>query len=114
MPGCLVHTGVITQLICEAQETKGELADLWFDITNAYRSIPMSLVEVTLQRHHVPNNIRNLILDFYNNFWNRFMSGSETSNWHWLEKGIISGCTISVTLFTLTMNMVAKSADVEC
>ncbi|KAK7889536.1 hypothetical protein WMY93_025096 [Mugilogobius chulae] len=33
---------------------------------------------------------------------------------HRLEKGIITGCTISVTLFALAMNMLVKSAEPEC
>ena len=114
VPGCLEHTGVVTQLIREARESKGDLAVLWLDLTNAYGSIPHSLVEIALQKHHVPSNIRVLILDYYNNFRMRVTSGSTTSNWHRLEKGIITGCTISVTLFALAMNMVAKSAEVEC
>ncbi len=44
----------------------------------------------------------------------RVTSGSETSDWHCIRKGIITGCTISVILFALAMNMVVKSAEVEC
>ncbi|KAK0146517.1 hypothetical protein N1851_014151 [Merluccius polli] len=44
----------------------------------------------------------------------RVTSGSETSDWHRIGKGIITGCTISVILFALAMNMVVKSAEVEC
>ena len=39
---------------------------------------------------------------------------SETSDWHRIGKGIITGCTISVILFAPAMNMVVKSAEVEC
>lgn len=39
-PGCLEHSGVVTQLIREAREGKGDLAVLWLDLTNAYDSIP--------------------------------------------------------------------------
>ncbi|KAK0141886.1 Transposable element Tcb2 transposase [Merluccius polli] len=35
VPGCLEHTGVVTQLIREAREGKGDLAVLWLDLTNA-------------------------------------------------------------------------------
>ena len=38
----------------------------------------------------------------------------KTSEWHKLEKGIITGCTISVILFALAMNMLVKSAEVQC
>ncbi|XP_077380867.1 uncharacterized protein LOC144020874 [Festucalex cinctus] len=113
-PGCLEHTGVVTQLIREAHENRGDLAVLWLDLTNAYGSIPHKLVELALHLHHVPNKIKDLILDYYANFRLRFTSGSVTSDWHRLGKGIITGCTISVTLFALAMNMVVKAAEVEC
>lgn len=53
-------------------------------------------------------------MDYYNNFQTRVSSGPIKSEWHRLEKGIIMVCTISVALFTLAMNIVVKSAEVEC
>lgn len=47
--------------------------------------------------NHVPNKVKTLILD---------SAGLTTYNWHKLEVGIITGCTISVTLFALAVNMV--------
>lgn len=75
VPGCLEHTGVVTQLIREAKESKGDLATLWLDLANAYGSIPHKLVETALVRHHVPVKIRNLIMDYYNNLGARVSSG---------------------------------------
>ncbi|XP_059199347.1 uncharacterized protein LOC131979398 [Centropristis striata] len=114
VPGCLEHTGVVTQLIREAREGRGDLAVLWLDLTNAYGSIPHKLVEVALERHHVPQKVKHLILDYYSKFSLRVSSGEMTSDWHQLEVGIITGCTISVTLFALAMNMLVKAAEPEC
>lgn len=114
VPGCLEHSGVVTQLIREAREGKGNRAVLWLDLANAYGSIPHKLVEVALGRHHVPSSIKILIMDYYNNFNLRFTSGKVTSERHHLEKGIITGCTVSVILFSLAMNMLVKSAEPEC
>jgi len=52
VPGCLEHTRVVTQLIREAQENKGDLVVLWLDLANTYGSIPHKLVEEALNRHH--------------------------------------------------------------
>lgn len=51
-------------------------------------------------------------MDYYDNFRVRLTSGSVTSDWHCLGKGIITGRTVSVTLFALAMNMVVKPAEV--
>lgn len=76
---------------------------LWLDLKNTYGSIPHKLVEEALQRHHVSNKITELIVDYYNNFQMRMVS----------ERGIITGCTISATLFCLAMNMIIKATEVE-
>ncbi|XP_015259791.1 PREDICTED: uncharacterized protein LOC107104322 [Cyprinodon variegatus] len=114
MPGCLEHTGVITQLIREARENRGDLAVLWLDLANAYGSIPHKLVSKALTTYHVPEKITELIWDYYSGFSLRFTTGTTTSAWHRLEKGIITGCTMSVVLFALSMNMLVKAAEVEC
>lgn len=108
------HTGVVSQLLREARENKGNLAVLWLDLANAYGSIPHRLVEKALQKHHIPENIRELIMDYYNNFHARVSAGPETSDCCRLEIGIITGCTLSVILFSLAMNMLVKSAEPEC
>ena len=114
VPGCLEHTGVVTQLIREARENKGDLTVLWLDLANAYGSIPHKLVQTTMTKHHVPHHVADLILDYYDQFRMRVTAGEVTSEWHKLEVGIITGCTISVTLFALAMNMIVKSAEPEC
>lgn len=86
---------------------------LWLDLANAYGSISPKLVQLSLMKYHVPERIQNLILDYYSNFSLRVSSGSQASAWHRLEKGIITGCTISVSLFALAMTMLVKSAEVE-
>ncbi|KAI4901999.1 hypothetical protein NFI96_003045 [Prochilodus magdalenae] len=114
VPGCLEHTGVVTLLIRQAREGNGDLSVLWLDLANAYGSIPHKLVEITLARHHIPHKIKDLVLNYYRNFRLGVMSGSITSSWHRLEKGIITGCTISDILFALAMNMLVKAAETEC
>ena len=98
MPGCMEHTGMVSQLIREARENNGNLAVLWLDLANTYGSIPHKVVEETLCRYHVLSFVSNLILDYYYNFTLRVTSGTKTSDWHRLERGIITSCTISATV----------------
>ena len=49
---------------------------LWLDLKNTYESIPHSLVEETLKRHHVPNKITEIIVDYYNDFQMRTVPGN--------------------------------------
>lgn len=93
MPWRLDHTGVVTHLIREAREIKGDLATLWL---KAYKSVLHKLVETALIRHQVLEKFCDLIMDCYNDFSATITSGQVTSAWYRLEKGIITGCTILV------------------
>lgn len=84
----------MTQLIREAREGRVDLAVLWLELRNAYGSIPHNMVEVALERHHVPQKVKDLILDYYSKFSLRVSSVLLTSDWHQLEMGIITGCTL--------------------
>lgn len=110
VPGCIKHTGVVTQLIRKAQEGRGEMVVLWLHLFNAYWSRPHKLVETS----HVPGKIRDLILYYYSCFSLRVTSGTVTPASQQLEKGIITECSNSVILFAAAMNMLVKSVEVEC
>ena len=102
------------QLIREARENNGNLTVLWLDLANAYGSILHKLVEDILCRHHVPSSVSNLISDYYNDFRLNVMSNTTASYLHRLERDIIIGCMISATLLSLAINIIIKSAEVEC
>ena len=63
-----------------------------------------------MRRQFKETREEDLILDDYNSFSLRLSSGSTTSEWHKLEKGINTGCTVSVIL----LNMLVKSFEVQC
>ena len=113
IPGCMEHARVISQLLKEAKTNKGNLAVLWLD-HKMLTKIPHKLVELTLKRYHVPDRISNLIQDYYNIFKMRIMTKGSILAWHNLERGIITGCTISATVFTLAMNLLIKTTELEC
>ena len=84
------------------------------DLANAYGSILHKLISEALNRHHVPPSVCDLIADYNKNLRLKAGSSTVTSEWQTLEKGIIIGCTISAVVFSLTMNMLVKAAEVEC
>lgn len=67
VPGSLEHAGVVSKLIKEAWENRGDLVGCGW-LSNANGSIPYKLVEGALNWHHVPGKFRDLILDYYNKF----------------------------------------------
>ncbi|XP_052093724.1 uncharacterized protein LOC127729844 [Mytilus californianus] len=109
--GCIEHTSVLTQILREAKEKKSDLAVLWLDFANAYGSIPHKLVDLTLQRYHVPTTIRTMLQEYFDHIEMRFTVGDFTTAWQRLEVGILTGCTVSVVLFAAAMNLILKSVE---
>ncbi|KAL1276034.1 hypothetical protein QQF64_035657 [Cirrhinus molitorella] len=109
--GCLEHTSIVTKIIEGAKKNGGDLAVLWLDLTNAYGRIPQKLVDLTLKTYHVPEHFQKLLQHYYNNFNMRFTCGDFTTDWQRLEVGILTGCTISVILFSVTMNLLVRSVE---
>lgn len=94
----------------QSKRNKGDLVVLWLDLTNVYRSISHMLIKGALERHHVPEVIWILIAGYNTNFYIR-VTRSTTSD---LVRGIITSYTISAAFFALGINMLVKSAEVEC
>ena len=111
--GCMEHTAVLSQLIREAKAEKKGLVVVWLDIANAYGSIPHGLIQLALKRAHVPEDFCKLVESYYANMNIRFTTKNFTTEWQRVEKGIITGCTLSVILFALSMTMLVMSVKDE-
>ena len=111
--GCLEHTAILSQLITEAKSRKDNLVITWLDIANAYGSLVHLLIMVALERTHVPEEVRALVASYYGDFQVRFTTENFTTTWQKVEKGIITGCTLSVILFAVTMTMLVASTKKE-
>ena len=111
--GCLEHTALLSQLIREAKAGKGNLVVTWLDIANAYGSMPHSLILIALERIHVPERVIQLVKSYYADVKIRFSAKKFTTEWQKVEKGIITGCTISVILFAIAMTMLVMSVRKE-
>ena len=111
--GCLEHTAILTQLISEAKKNKTNLVSVWLDIANAYGSIAHKLLQLALERTHIPEPVRELVRSYYDKVEIRFTTNKFTTNWIRVERGIITGCTLSVILFAQTMTMLLASTKKE-
>ncbi len=107
------HTGFLSQLIQEAKEKKGSLTVVWLDFANAYGSIPHNLIQVALDYYHIPHNIQGMITSYLRDIKLRFQSAKFTTKWQPVEKGIVTGCTISPILFIMGINLIISAASTK-
>ena len=112
--GCIEHNGVLTQLVKEAKQKNGDLTLIWLDLANAYGSIPHRLIDLAMTRYYIPLRIQEMVLSYYHNIKVRFSTKAFTTTPQRVEKGIVTGCTISVVLFVMAFNILIQSAKSEC
>ncbi|XP_060584269.1 uncharacterized protein LOC132740392 [Ruditapes philippinarum] len=108
--GCVKHTSAITQLIQEAKTGKKDLTVVWLDLANANGSIPHQLIYTALKHYHVDNHVQKIITSYLDGIKLRFSIGDQLTKWQKFEKGIVTGCTVSVVLFVMGMNLLINAA----
>ena len=112
--GCIEHNCVISQLLHEVKTRKGDLTLIWLDLANAYGSVPHRLIDLAMTRYFLPMRIQELVLMYYHKVRVRFSTRTFTTSPQRVEKGIVTGCTISVILFVMAFNLLIKTAESEC
>ena len=79
-----------------------------------YGSVPHKLIEEAIRKYHLPNKVQHLITEYYNKISVRFTVQEFAKNWKRLEKGIVTGSTVSVMLFVMAINLFVSSALKKC
>lgn len=95
---------MISQMIQEAKQSKGDLTFVWLDLMIVYGSIPHDLIQLLLHHYYVRVSIQALITSYLGGIKLRFTSVNFSTNWQSLQSGIPTRCTISPTLFIMGMN----------
>ena len=108
VPGCWEHMSMVWKALKEARENKGDIANVWLDIANAYGSIPHQLIFLALRRYGVPEKWISIVTNYYQGLWSRSFSESAPSSWQEHKRGIFAGCTLSIVLFVAAMNIVLE------
>ena len=94
---------------------KKDLTVVWLDLTNAYGTIPHTLIEESPKHYHtcISKHFRGIIRSYFGGINLQFTTNRFTTTWQPLQKGIVTGCTISVILFVMGMNMIIKAGERE-
>ena len=117
IPGCWEHMSVVWEALSDAKLAKKDLSSVWLDLANAYGSVPHELIFFALKRYGIPDRWFSIVKNYYESLWSKSFDNSAPSSWHHHERGIFTGCTISIVLFVAAINVVIEyitSEPVEC
>ncbi|XP_060084535.1 uncharacterized protein LOC132563801 [Ylistrum balloti] len=95
----------------EVKADKSDLTMVWLDLAIAYGGIPHKLIVVALHHYHTPEHVISILKKHSNGMQLRFTTNNFTTTWQDLEKGIVTGCTVTPILFVMGMNIIMKVAD---
>ncbi|GFS26307.1 reverse transcriptase [Elysia marginata] len=108
--GCLEHAKMIWEAIQRAKSEKLNLDVVWLDLANAYGSVSLEMIQLSLRMYLVPEDMQLMLDDYFSGFSMRFPTSDYTTNWSNLEVGIAMGCTISPILFVMATEVILKAA----
>ena len=78
--GCLEHATMIWEAIQRAKSEKLNLDVIWFDLANAYGSVPHQMIQLALRMYHGPEDIQVMLDDYFSGFRMRFSTNSYTTD----------------------------------
>ena len=79
VPGCIEHSSMIWEAIQRAKKRRLSLYVVWLDLANACGSVPHQLIWKTLETHHVPRHVVQIIQTYFDGFMMRFSTKTYTT-----------------------------------
>ena len=77
--GCIEHIQVLQEVIQDAKHLKKTLHSSYFDLSDAYGSVPHSLIEYCLKHYHVPEIETRYIMDLYSKLEGKIVTNEWSS-----------------------------------
>ena len=111
--GCIEHNLVMEEIIKDAKHNKKTLHITFFDLEDAFGSVPHSLIDKTLERNFIPENIRMYFHNLYNHARAVVQTKSWRSNPFTFKRGVFRGDPISPIIFLLVFNPILQELQTQ-
>ena len=104
--GCIEHNAAMEEVIKDVRSKKRTAHITFFDLEDAYGSVPGSLIQETLRRNHLPPNI----LSYFSSCYSNCQAVVDTPNWRSNPfkfcRGVFQGDPVSPVIFLMAFNPV--------
>ena len=106
--GCIEHNVVMEEIIKDAKHNKRTTHIIFFDLEDAFGSVPYSLIDVTLERNVIPENIKT----YFHNLYSHAQAVTQTITWRSdtfsFKRGVFQGYPISPVIFLLVFHPILQ------
>ena len=109
--GCFEHSFLMHSLLEDSKRRSKDLRLVWFDLKNAFGSIPHGILFEMMSRLSLPKAFISLCQNIYNNSTSRIRSSSGFTNDIPQLMGVKQGCPLSPLLFNLAIQGMLHGID---
>ena len=113
MSGTIEHTELLSYIINHARNKQREAVITLLDLKNAFGEVDHRLLIKVLEFHYIPEEIKTLIRDYYNNYHVIIGTDNFTTDQINIKKGVLQGDCLSPLLVNMVINTLIKSIDEE-
>ena len=106
--GCLEHNLVLDESVKDARNRKTTLHTTFFDLADAFGSVPHNTILHSLRRNHFPPEILQYVHYFYNNIQAKVVTKSFQSEIFSFKRGVFQGDPLSPIIFLLVFNPILQ------
>ena len=102
--GCSEHSFLLRSLMEDARRNHKSLYSVWFDLKNAFGSIPHDLLWFSMRQVGVPGEIIDVVRDIYQGSSFRVLSGDNNMTDSIPQvRGVKQGCPLSPLIFNIAI-----------
>jgi hypothetical protein len=102
--GTLDHTFIVSEIMRHARLNHRSAHLTWFDLKDAFGSVPHTLITQTLVRNKFPDAIIQYVSQLYDALKGQVITPNWTSNMFEFKRGVFQGDPLSPLIFLLSFN----------
>ena len=106
--GCIEHTRVLTEVVKAARMKKKTIHVAFFDLEDAFGSVPHDLIMSSLSRNFFPPKFIQYLNFHYRNLESCIVTKSWKTDTFAFKRGVVQGCPVSPLIFLITFNPIIQ------
>ena len=106
--GCVEHITVIQEVIQHAKHNNKSANITWFDLQDAFGSVPHELIPYVLTYYHIPEQIITYVTSLYTKLTGTVFTAEWTSETFKFLKGVFAGDPLSGIIFLIIFNPIVE------
>ena len=104
MSGTIEHIAGLSYIFNEARQKQRSVTVTLTDLKNFFGEVNHNPIDTCLDYHHVPDHIRLLVRNLYQNFATAISTDNFTTEFIPFRKGVLQGDCLSPLLFNMIVN----------